>query len=99
MPGDSDPLHKTLVARFDGGVDRTTWAEGCVPLNGIGEAVQLPQVHVVDAEPVQRPMELLARAFGVAGAGLGGEEETIRLALQPRGDAKLRVAVAGGGID
>jgi len=54
---------------------------------------------MVYAEPVQGPVQLIVRAFRVAGAGLGGEEETIRLALQPRGDAQLRVAVAGGGVD
>ena len=63
--------------------------------------MQLPQVDVVDAEPVQRPVQVLTRAVGAPLAGLGGQEEPAGVRAQPRGHAPLRlaVAVAGGDVD
>ena len=54
---------------------------------------------MVDAQPLERAMELLFGRSVFPLTGLRGEEEGIRDALQPRGDAKLRIAVGSSGID
>ena len=61
--------------------------------------MQLPEVHVIDTEPVERPVQLLAGGLGGAFASLGRDKEIPRLSLQPRLDTQLRVAVRGGGVD
>src|SRR5260370_3308455 len=44
-------------------------------------------------------MQLVACGACSALVGLGGDEETPRLAREPRRDAQLRLAVAGSGVD
>jgi hypothetical protein len=61
--------------------------------------VQLDQVDVVDAEPLERAADALLRALVVPVARLRRDEEAAGLALQPRRDAQLGVAVRGRGVD
>src|SRR5438105_4723536 len=81
------------------GTRLSAWAESLVPLDRIGEGVDLPQVDVVHVQPVERPTNLLAGALLIASVALGGEKETARLALQPGRDPQLRFAIARCGVD
>jgi len=54
---------------------------------------------VVDAEPVEGPVQLVARLLLCSGIGFGSQEEASGLALQPGAYAHLRFAVAGGRVD
>ena len=99
VAGDPDPADQAFLAGQQGRVERSAGAESLVPLDRIGEGVDLPQVDVVRPQTVQRPKDLLAGAFLIAPIALGGEKETARLALQPGRDAKLRFAVACRGVD
>ena len=61
--------------------------------------MQLDEVDAIHAQPLERAVEILARARGGAASRLGGEEEVLAVARHPRADAKLGVAVARGGVD
>ena len=53
MPGDSDETDEPFLARFDRGLQRATFAERDLPLDDVGQVVQLQQVDVVDAQPIE----------------------------------------------
>ena len=53
----------------------------------------------VDAEPLERAMEVLACLARGARAGLGRQEEVLAVAVHPCPDAQLGVAVPGGRVD
>src|SRR5205085_1638339 len=72
---------------------------GHVPAVRVHQVVELTQVDVVDAEPVQRPVQLLSGGAGGALTRLGGDEETTGMAAQPGRYAQLGVAVGGGDVD
>ena len=99
VAGDADEADEALLARLDGGLERAVRRQRDLPVDHVDEVVELDQVDVVDAEPVERPPDLLLRARVVPLAGLGGDEEPARLALEPRGEAQLGVAVRGGRVD
>jgi hypothetical protein len=61
--------------------------------------VQLPEVHVIDTEPVEGPVQFVARLLFSAGIGFGSQEEASGLPLQPWTNAQLRLAVARRGVD
>ena len=75
------------------------FAQRELPLDHVDEVVQLDQVDAVDAEPVERAANLLPRSPVVPLAGLRRQEERLGVALQPRRDAQLGVAVRGCGVD
>ena len=77
VAGDADEAHQPLVARLDAGLQRAAGAERDVPLDHVAQVVELDRVDVVDAEPVQRAADLLARGGVRALAGLGGDEEVV----------------------
>ena len=98
VAGDTDPADEALLPGFNGGLERPARAQGDVPLDRIGQGVQLPQVDMVDAHPVQGPVQLLAGPGRGALVTLGGQEEPARFTLQPRPDTHLRLAVARGHV-
>ena len=99
MPRHANPLDQTLLARQQRRIQRAAGAQSLVPLDRIGERVDLPQVDMVDLEPVERALDLLAGAFLVTSVTFGRQEEVVRLSFQPRRDAQLGVAVIGRGVD
>ncbi len=56
VAGDADRPHEALLAGFDGSVDHAARAQCGVPLDRVGEVVHLPEVDVVAAQPLQRPL-------------------------------------------
>jgi hypothetical protein len=89
---------KSYRSRLRRCLECSAGTQGDVPLDRVGQGVQLPQVDVVDAQPVQGPVQFLAGAGRGALVSLGGQEEPARFALQPRPDAHLRLAVGGGHV-
>ena len=96
---DADPPDEPFLARHQRGVERAAGAERLVPFDRVRERVKLPEVDVVHAEAVERALELVARAFLVSPACLGGQEEPSGLVLEPRRDAELGVSIRGGDVD
>ena len=94
VAGHADEAHEALVARLDRRLERAAGAQRGLPLDHVDEVVQLDQVDLVDAEPVERAADLLACAGAVALAGLGREEELLAVLRQPGRDPQLGVAVA-----
>ena len=99
VPGDADEAHEPLLAGLHRGLDHAARTQRGVPVDRVGEVVELPEVDVVHAHSVERAMQLLACLGRAACAGLGGDEEAAGVALEPRRDAQLGVAVAGSGVD
>src|SRR5262249_51530645 len=64
-----------------------------VPVVGMPERVQLDQVDVVHAKPLERAVDVLAALLGGPRAGLRREEEILPVTRHPRCDAQLGVAV------
>ena len=99
VAGDADEPHQALLPRLDGRLQGAVRAQRGVPLDDVDQVVQLDRVDPVDAEPVQRAADLLARAAVAPLPRLRREEERARVALQPGRDAQLGVAVARGDVD
>ena len=59
VAGDADESHQAFVARLDGRLDHAAWAERSVPIDRVRQVVQLPQIDVVDAQPIERSLQLL----------------------------------------
>ena len=99
VAGDADEADETLVASLDRGFERAALAQRGLPLDHVDEVVQLEQVDAIDAEPVERAANLLARAGAVALPGLRREEEPVAVPAQPRSEPQLRVAVRRCRVD
>jgi hypothetical protein len=56
-------------------------AQGELPLDDVDQVVQLQEVDVVDAQPIERELELLLRSRVVPLTRLGGDEERFRMLL------------------
>ena len=89
------PSSRASTSRFE----RTAFAQRELPVDHVDEVVQLDQVDLVDAEPVERAANLFARSGAVALAGLRREEETVAMLREPRREPQLRVAVRRGDVD
>ena len=99
VAGHADEAHEALVAGPRQRLDGATRTVGDLPLVLLDEVVQLDQVDVVDVHALQRAFELGPRRVTATLAGLGGEEDVARWVGEPRPQAVLRGAVAGGGVD
>jgi hypothetical protein len=83
MPCDADEANEPFLARFNSRLERAILAQCGFPLDDIDQVVQLQQVDVVDAQALERAVELLLRAFVVARVRLGGDEERPWVPLEP----------------
>src|SRR5215469_3610998 len=71
MPRDAYSPYQPLLFGLDRSIDRATWTQSYIPLDGINQVVQLPQVDVIDAHALQGAMQLFCRFPRRASAGLG----------------------------
>ena len=99
VPGHADEADEALVARLDCRLERAAFAQGGLPFDHVHEVVQLNQVDVVDAEPVERAPDLLTGSRELALAGLRREEYLVAVVREPRCEAQLRVSVRRGRVD
>jgi hypothetical protein len=61
--------------------------------------VELDQIDVVDAQPLQRAFQARPRGVPRAVARLGGDEELVRMRGQPGCEPQLGVAVRRGDVE
>ena len=83
MPCDADEANEPFLACLDSRLERAILAKCGFPLDDVDQVVQLQQVDVVDAQALERAVELLLRALVVARVRLGGDEERPRVPLEP----------------
>jgi hypothetical protein len=79
--------------------ERAAGSHRLLPVVGMSERVELDEVDVVDAQPLERAVDVLARLARRPRARLGGEKEVGAVARHPGADPQLRVAVARGGVE
>jgi hypothetical protein len=99
VPGHADETNEPLVLRLDRRPQRAGIAHRQVPLARVDEAMELDQIDAVHAQPLERPTNLLPCAFVAALGCLRGQEKARAVRAQPRREPKLRLAVAGSGVD
>src|SRR5215831_20566987 len=99
MARHSDKADQALTARLDGRLERPARPHRHIPVVGMPERVQLDQIDVIDPEPLERPVDVLARLARGPRAGLRGEKEVLPMASHPRPDTQLGVSIASGGVD
>lgn len=91
--------HQSLLPRLDKGLQRPSRPHGLFPGCRAGQVVHLPEVHVVDAQALQRMPQIIPRPAVRAPVGLGSEEESVPVLLHPRPDALLGVSVHRCDVD
>ena len=96
---DADEADEPLVPRSHQRLDCAIRAMSDIPLVFLDEVVELDEVDVLDVHALQRAFELGASAVAATLTGLRGEEDTVPVRGEPRPQAVLRGAVAGGGVD
>ena len=65
----------------------------------VDQVVQLDEVELLDAQPLERAVQAVARPGVGAVAGLRRQEEAVAVARHPRADAQLGVAVRRRRVD
>ena len=99
VTGHADEAREPLPTSLDQRFERAAGPHGLIPVVGMSQGVELDQVDVVDAQPLERAMEVLARLGRRPAAGLRREKEVLPVTGHPRPDAELGVAVPRGGVD
>src|ERR1700693_3878345 len=61
--------------------------------------MELDQIDVIDAQPVERAVDVLPSLRAGSRPGLCREEEVLPVTRHPRADAELGVSVPRGGVD
>ena len=59
MTGDADGPYQPLFPGLNSRIESTTGTQGRIPFNRIRQAMQLPQIHIIDAHAFQGAMEFL----------------------------------------
>jgi hypothetical protein len=99
VAGDADVMGESLVAGRHERLDGAAGTVGGLPLVLLHEVVQLDEVDMVDAEPLERALEAGAGAVPGTLTGLCRQEELAPVLRQPRRQPELRVAVVGGRVE
>ena len=99
VAGDADEAREPLGLGAHTGFEGAVGPHRPVPVVGMTERVQLDQIDVIHAQPLERAMQVLARLARRAAAGLGGQEEVLAVARHPRSDAELGISIARGRVD
>ena len=99
VTGDADVAGQALVPGREQRLERAARTDGDLPLVGLDEVVELDQVDVVDAHPLERPLEFGPRPVTRALARLGREEDLVAVVGEPRLQPILGRAVSRGRVD
>src|ERR1700737_4464225 len=99
VPGYADVSHQALLTCLDARVECTPRAEGGIPLDRVGEVMELNEIDPIHAQALERKMDLALRRVIRATSRLGGEEKAIAVRFQPGRKPQLSVAVPRGPID
>src|SRR2546428_9329387 len=93
VTGHADEAREPLLTSLDQRLERAAGPHGLIPVVGVAEGVELDQVDVVDAQSLERAVEVLARLGRRPTAGLRREKEVLPVTGHPRPDAEPGVAV------
>src|SRR5579863_1143067 len=63
VSSDANSSYQALLLRLDSRFDHTTRAKGRIPLDGVYEVMELPQVYIVNMHAFQRTVQLLFCLF------------------------------------
>src|SRR5207247_10051961 len=74
VTGHADVAREPFLTGLDERLERAAGAHGLIPVVGLTEGVQLDQIDVVDAQPLERAVEVLTRFGCRPAAGLRREE-------------------------
>jgi hypothetical protein len=99
VPGDADEPHEALLARLDAGVKAASRAQRRVPVDRIGKTVELDEIDLLHAHPLQRTMDLALGIVVRPASGLRRKEKAGSVLLEPGGDPQLGIAVCGRDVD
>ena len=99
VAGDADEPGQALVASAGEGLDGASGTVGDFPFVLFDEVVQLDQVDVVHAHPLERALEGRPSRVALPVAGLGGEKDLVAVVGEPRLQPDLGLAVPGRGVD
>ena len=99
MPGDADEANESFFTRLDHCLQGATFAQRELPLDHVGQVVQLQEVDVVDTQPIEGTVEFFLRPLVVSRVRLRGDEERGRIPLEPRRDPQLRVTIGCRRVD
>src|SRR5947199_40162 len=80
VAGNTYTSDQPLLFGFDRRLDHATRAERDVPLDGVGQVVELPQVDMVHAHAIKRAVQFLSCIGCFSLARLGGKEEMLAIA-------------------
>ena len=89
VAGHADETDKPLLPRLDGRLERAAFPKRELPLDRVHQIVKLEQIDPVDAEPVERAMDLGLRRRVLPLPGLRRDEETARVPREPGRDPQL----------
>ena len=70
-------------------------AQRGIPFDRVGKAVELDEIHPLDAHAFQRKMNLSLGFVVGANACLGRQEKVPWILFEPRRDPEFRITVAG----
>ncbi len=97
MPGQAEEPDASLGTRLDKRLECTATAEDHLEVARSSQIVQLPQVEVVGAQPLEAFIEKPERAIAGAVVGLGGKED-LAAALAQGGTVVVEAAGVGGAV-
>ncbi len=83
MTGDANCLDQPLRFGLNCRFQHATRTERDIPLDRIGQIVQLPEIDVVGLHAVKRSVQLFFRLFRFACPSFGRQEELRTIASQP----------------
>src|SRR5215212_9747043 len=96
---DTDEADQALILRTDDSLEDAAGSECCLPLGLVDEVVQLNQINVIGAKPLEGPGDLRVCLFTLPFAGLGRQKEVGPVRLHPGPDPELCVTITRGRVD
>ena len=94
VTGHADEACESFLTGLDQRLERAAGPHGLIPVVGMTEGVQLDQVDVIDAQPLERAMEVLARLGRGPAAGLRREKARSSATRRSATPARTRPAPA-----
>src|SRR5207245_7150635 len=95
----ADEAGQPLPARLDRRFEHAILAHGLIPVVRVAERMELDEIDMIDAQTLERAMDVLTAFFRGARAGLRRQKEVLPVTRHPGSDAELGIAVARRRVD
>src|SRR5207249_6652438 len=95
----ADEAGQPLLARLDRRLEHAALSHGLIPVVRVAERMELDEIDVIDAQTLERAMDVLTALLRGARAGLRRQEEVLPVTRHPGADAELGIAVARRRVD